>query len=489
MTHAVRSCIFTLCLAILSAGPALTQEQSSKADPAATVTAADVAYVYVGTANGVYLYDAAANGKLTLVSGSPFKIAGTASASNGKYFISSDTYGYGVYSYSVASNGALGEQKSEIDTQNYYGTDCGWVTAAILDHTGQNLYVQLNPESTSSLLCVAYQTYDVDKSSGALTFNGAAVQDSDDPWGDGDGAFFTFTITANDAFAYTAWAGLSALQRQSDGSLQYINFNETDPPPYQGTYSYLHWNVAADPTNHLAMGLLTAGGADQVMASYTVDAQGNIASTNTSENMPIAHLYPTGVMYPTSFQMSPSGKLLAVASDFQPSSLQVFHFNGADPITPYSHALTADPINQLQWDNNDHLYALSKSANRLHVFTVTPTSISEAPGSPFKISGTPNALVVVSNLCHAPATPGVKICVPASGSSVSSPVLVEAASNVTGTIVSTQLWVDGVKNFNAPGSDTLTTSVSLAAGAHRFAVIATNTAGQKWESTVTATVK
>ncbi|MGB7197936.1 MAG: Ig-like domain-containing protein, partial [Acidobacteriaceae bacterium] len=96
---------------------------------------------------------------------------------------------------------------------------------------------------------------------------------------------------------------------------------------------------------------------------------------------------------------------------------------------------------------------------------------------------------VVPTLCNAPSTDGVNICSPASDSTVGSPVLVEATSKVTGTIVSTQLWVDGVKNFNAPGSDTLTTSVSLAAGTHRFAVIATNTAGQKWESTVSATVK
>ena len=32
-------------------------------------------------------------------------------------------------------------------------------------------------------------------------------------------------------------------------------------------------------------------------------------------------------------------------------------------------------------------------------------------------------------------------------------------------------------------------SISVAAGSHRFAVIATNTAGQKWESTVDATVQ
>jgi hypothetical protein len=91
--------------------------------------------------------------------------------------------------------------------------------------------------------------------------------------------------------------------------------------------------------------------------------------------------------------------------------------------------------------------------------------------------------------CTAPSSDGIHICSPNSGSSVSSPVLVTATSKVTGTILSTQLWVDGVKNFNAPGSTTLTTSVTLTAGSHRFAVIATNTSGQKWESTVNATVK
>jgi hypothetical protein len=83
----------------------------------------------------------------------------------------------------------------------------------------------------------------------------------------------------------------------------------------------------------------------------------------------------------------------------------------------------------------------------------------------------------------------VNLCLPVTGTSVKSPVQVQAASNVTATILSTQLWVDGVKNFNAPGSTTLTTTVSLSTGTHRFAVIATNTAGQKWETVVNATVK
>lgn len=90
--------------------------------------------------------------------------------------------------------------------------------------------------------------------------------------------------------------------------------------------------------------------------------------------------------------------------------------------------------------------------------------------------------------CSAPTTPGVHICLPASGSTVSSPVQVQAAAKVTGTIAGTQLWIDGVKKFTS-SSSTLNTSIAIAAGSHRFAAIAANTAGQKWEQAVDAMVK
>ena len=97
----------------------------------------------------------------------------------------------------------------------------------------------------------------------------------------------------------------------------------------------------------------------------------------------------------------------------------------------------------------------------------------------------------MSSSCSAPSSRGVHICTPpASGSTVSSPVQVQAAARVTGTIANTQLWVDGVKKILQQPSTSLNTSVSLAAGDHRFAVLAINTAGQKWESAVAnATVK
>jgi hypothetical protein len=71
----------------------------------------------------------------------------------------------------------------------------------------------------------------------------------------------------------------------------------------------------------------------------------------------------------------------------------VFHFNGANPITHYTGLLTSASIDQIYWDHNQHLFALSKATGRLYVFTVTATSYSAAPGSPHAISS-PASLIV-----------------------------------------------------------------------------------------------
>ena len=483
MRQSAALCIVPVILAVLSTGLAVSQTPSLDATAATAVTAGDSALIYVGTTKGVYLYHATADGALTLVSGSPFHVTGGEIGSNRKYFFSAENGS--VYSYPVASNGAIGPEAAQIDTASYSGGDCGSIAGAVLDHTGQNMYVQLIPGGNVSGVCVAYQTYGIGKDSGALTFSGAAIHDTDFPW-QGAG-FFAFAITGNDRFSYAtnsfneAVPSLSAFQRESSGTLEYVSFDETDPGLVSGANSYIPFNLTEDPTHHLAIGMVTTGQPYQLLVSYTVDDQGNIVSTNPPESIPNAHVYPTGM------QMSPSGELLAIASDFQSPSLQVFHFNGADPITPYSTLSASDPINQIRWDNNDHLYALSDNGNKLYVYTVTPSSIRAAPGSPYTISS-PSALVVVPNLCYPPSARGVHICLPASGSTVHSPILVEAAANVSGTIAHVQLWVDGIKKLNVD-SASLNTSISLAAGTHRFAVVATDTAGQKWESAVNATVK
>lgn len=84
------------------------------------------------------------------------------------------------------------------------------------------------------------------------------------------------------------------------------------------------------------------------------------------------------------------GKLLAVAGS---GGLQVFHYKGGSPITPYTGLLTTDDIEQCFWDNANHLYAISRATNRLRVFTVTPSAHSQATGSPYSIH-TPSNIIV-----------------------------------------------------------------------------------------------
>jgi hypothetical protein len=92
--------------------------------------------------------------------------------------------------------------------------------------------------------------------------------------------------------------------------------------------------------------------------------------------------------------MSWSANLLAVVG----GGFQIFHFNGASPLTPFIGLQRGtDDISQAAWDNDNHFYTLDFFGGQLRVFTVTPTSFSEDPGSPVDANG--GGIVVVN---HAP---------------------------------------------------------------------------------------
>jgi hypothetical protein len=85
--------------------------------------------------------------------------------------------------------------------------------------------------------------------------------------------------------------------------------------------------------------------------------------------------------------MSPSGQLLAVAAY---PGLEIFHFNGAAPITHYSTVLLPNvDVDQVRWDKSNHLFALSYASSELYVYSVTPTGIKMAPGSPYHLRYAP----------------------------------------------------------------------------------------------------
>ena len=97
------------------------------------------------------------------------------------------------------------------------------------------------------------------------------------------------------------------------------------------------------------------------------------------------------------------------------------------------------------------------------------------------------SLNVTASSCAAPSSPGVHVCSPANGSTVHSPVRLEAAGTVAGTLARMEVWVDGVKKYTA--AKHLDTTISLSAGSHRFGFFAVNTNGQIWQTTVNAIVQ
>jgi WD40 repeat protein len=116
-----------------------------------------------------------------------------------------------------------------------------------------------------------------------------------------------------------------------------------------------------------------------VIAIYTADTNGNLTTASTYKTLTIPE---TGI---GSMSFSPSGKLFAVGG----AGLEIFHFTGSNPLTEYKTILTGNGIGQIFWDNDNHMYALgsdSKGDGKLWVYTVTATSVTEAPGSPYSIA-------------------------------------------------------------------------------------------------------
>jgi WD40 repeat protein len=168
-----------------------------------------------------------------------------------------------------------------------------------------------------------------------------------------------------------------------------LNNNVVMPASDSGQF-YCPGGAATDASNHLAVGMQADNNSTfqpvglPQLATYTADSSGNLTTTSTYSNMASVAV---GI---DSMAISPSGRILAVGGD---AGVQLFHFNGSNPITHYTGSLTTEQITQLAWDKNNHLYALSP-AGKLFVFTVTTTSVNEAPGSPYSITN-PQSIAVL----------------------------------------------------------------------------------------------
>jgi 6-phosphogluconolactonase (cycloisomerase 2 family) len=394
----------SLCTAAVLAQAPLAQELTANTTAAVAGTY-NVAIVYVSYwpikgsqfgGHAIKEYVADNLGKLTELPGSPFIGKVNRMAVNGKYLFGifdDDTKPY-LETYEIQPNGTL-----HWVAQTKY-TVCGsdLAYALFLDHTGSTLYDgDANPDCNDRT--AAYQFFAVQKSSGKLTFlNHTPISDVGQP---------ELSFTGNNQFAYGGTCSpyntpyLSAFRRNSDGSLSPLgnpdgsNVHTPPTPPSSDEY-YCLYSTASDPENHVAMSVQLIDknshydGPAQI-ATFTADSSGYLNTTSTYANM----LKVAGSVGGVALSMSPSGKLLAVAGN---RGLQVFHFNGANPVTPYTGLLTTASINQIFWDNNNHLYATSFSPasnqGKLFVFGVTPNWHGVAPGSPYTINGAVRGLIV-----------------------------------------------------------------------------------------------
>ena len=330
-------------------------------------------------------YAAASNGALTAIPGSPFPYNVYGLALNGKWLFGTPSGANGgqvIDSFSIASNGVITPK----DTVTVSDSG-GGLSSLYLDHTGSTVYGDYYTTNND------YLAYSVDQETGQLSFVNLL------PGGPPNNSPVSFI--GNNQFAYSSscyhfGAEIIGVERASDGALSYLqNFNPPFPKAPSGDF-YCPWLAAADPTDHLAIAVQLLNGnfgvvAPYQLATYTADSSGNLTTNSTYQNMP--KVLVGGV---TDYRMSPNGKFLAVGGS---SGLQIFHFNGANPITKYTGLLTNTYMQQVFWDNANHLYAISydasnPSASKLYVFTVTSTSVTQAPGSPHSITS-PLSLIVL----------------------------------------------------------------------------------------------
>jgi hypothetical protein len=389
MSRSIAVCLLALAGACASTVLASAQVTSSPTD-SSTQTSSPVAFVYVsnsmsgtGQING---YTAAANGALTPIAGSPYQFNDGYMAVNGKYLFANENNQNAsqIDSFSIGSNGALTFRETKpVETMP-------GVISVYLDHTGSTLYADYYTTNND------YLQYTINQSNGELNFLGDL---SGGPANNSPVSFIGNNVYAYSSSCYQFTPEIIGVQRASSGALSYIsNFS----PPFPTTKTagfYCPWLAAADPTNHLAIAMQALNSnwvpmGPYQLATYTVDSSGNLTTTSTYANMPSTEAggkAGTTSSNVNDYWMNPAGNLLAVAGT---SGLQVFHFNGANPITKYTGLLTRDDVDQVFWDNSNHLFAIGRAAGELWVFTVTPTEVVAAPGSPYSIPGAENLIVL-----------------------------------------------------------------------------------------------
>jgi hypothetical protein len=288
-----------------------------------------------------------------------------------------------INAYKIASDGAVA-----FSTQTVLSTADRCLNGLLqIDYTGKTLY--LLTEDCYNTGEQSVESFEIE-SEGALKYLGTSGLSG--YYGD---SIPQPTILGNNKFAYNAGCYTAPLEGipspffstytlKSDGLMVTNSASFARPPAYSGDGTACPELMAGDTTDHLVMAgqdfNYNSGNFDGpvFLATYTADSDGNLTTKSTGKNMATVspELYEV-----LALSIDPTSKLLAVGDH----GFQLFHWNGGEQATHYTGVLLKDNvIDQFCWDTAHHLYVLTYTGS-IYVYTVTATSITEAPGSPYSI--------------------------------------------------------------------------------------------------------
>lgn len=252
----------------------------------------------------------------------------------------------------------------------------------------------------------------------------------------------------------------------------------------------------------------------KAVSGATVNIGGVSATTDANGNYSLS--VPPGQISGTATASGyQSGSTTGTLNDYFPNQVDFFLTptppcpqSSTDPsvtiCTPKNGATVTSPMNVVAGTNSSEpLVSLSAWLDGVKFFNTGQSSLNTsvtvsagshvlavqgANGAKQTFTQTINVTGASSTVCQPLSTvPSENICTPANNATVSSPFAVQSAAKMANTVKYSQVWIDGVKTYEVANAS-INTTLTAAAGTHRFTVQTIDSANVIAKQTLSITV-